>query len=153
MSLDDIFQERHFTAERFLPQDILENPTGCQTQLNWKLNWPRSLDRQFPMLVLTLIACFCNFVKTEIDKAIIQVKTFRDPAEPVAALWRAKHVNSNINMSRILMTPPAIYLCPDYNLGNLWQIYFIPIENVILKGFPISANICSPGLWPGLCHL
>ena len=34
MSLDDIFQERHFTAERFLPQDILENPTGCQTQLN-----------------------------------------------------------------------------------------------------------------------
>ena len=35
------------------------------------------------------------------------------------------------------MTPPAICLCPDYNLGNLWQIYFIPIENVILKGFPI----------------
>ena len=34
MSLDDIFQETHFTAERFLPQDILENPTGCQTQLN-----------------------------------------------------------------------------------------------------------------------
>ena len=34
MSLDDIFQETHFTAERFLPQDILETPSGCQTQLN-----------------------------------------------------------------------------------------------------------------------
>ena len=67
MSLDDIFLVKQ-TAERFLPQDILETPTSCQTQLNWNLNWPRSLDRQFPMLVLTLIACFCNFVKTEIDK-------------------------------------------------------------------------------------
>ena len=33
MSLDDIFLVRQ-TDERFLPQDILENPTGCQTQLN-----------------------------------------------------------------------------------------------------------------------
>ena len=36
MSLDDIFQERHFTAERFLPQDILETPTDLSNTIKLK---------------------------------------------------------------------------------------------------------------------